>query len=290
MSHVLELGTGLDSPRLTEAEFTRFQILIREHTGIQLRDHKRELLVARLGQHIRKLGFASFSAYYEHVSGDPSGEALRGFINRITTNKTSFFREPHHFEFLRARLIPELRARGQRQLHVWSAGCSTGEEPFSVAMTVQEALGAHHSWTVRILASDIDTDVLAQAQSGTYPLESLEDVSTERRRAHFLRGYGEFEGQAQVRPELRKMVKFRRLNLKETGWGIRARFDLIFCRNVIIYFDRPLQQQIVARLAAHLKPGGYFFSGHSENLFWMRDILNAVEPTIYRANPERGSK
>lgn len=276
-----DLQAGRDSPRLTDAEFARFRGLILEHTGIHLKEHKRDLLVARLAQHILKLGFRSFSAYYEHVARDTSGEALRALINRITTNKTYFFREPHHFEFLRERLIPELRGRGQRDLRIWSAGCSTGEEPYSIAATVGEVLGLHHGWNVRILATDIDTDVLEQAQSGTYPMAALEDLSAGQRRAAFLRGYGQFAGQVQVRPELRRMVEFRRLNFKEPGWGIQARFDAIFCRNVIIYFDRPLQQQIVERLAGHLKPGGYFFSGHSENLFWLRDLLVTVAPTVY---------
>lgn len=275
-------GTGLDTPRLTDGEFDRFRGLILEHAGIHLKDHKRDLLVARLGQHIRNLGFESFSAYYEYVARDSSGEALRALINRITTNKTYFFREPHHFAFLRGRLIPELCRRGRRRLRIWSAGCSTGEEPYSIAIAVAEALGKHHGWDVRILASDIDTEVLAQAQSGTYPLAALEGVSAEQRRAFFLQGYGEFAGQVQVRPELRQLVEFRRINFKETAWGVPARFDAVFCRNVIIYFDRPLQQRIVERLAGHLLPDGYFFSGHSENLFWLRDLLVAVEPTVYR--------
>jgi chemotaxis protein methyltransferase CheR len=277
-------GTRQDNACLTDAEFTRFRGLIVEHTGINLKDNKRDLLVARLTQHIRSLGLPSFTAYYEYVVRDSSGEALRDFINRITTNKTSFFREPHHFEFLRARLIPDLRRRGQRELRIWSAGCSTGEEPYSIAMTVEEALGKHHGWNVRILATDIDTQVLERAQAGTYPLAALEGFSPEHRRAWFLRGYGEFAGHAQVRPELRRMVEFQRLNFKETAWNIRSRFDLIFCRNVIIYFERSLQQLIVGRLAAFLKPDGYFFSGHSENLFWLRDLLLPVEPTVYRLN------
>ena len=275
---------GQDSPRLSDAEFARFRSLIQKHTGIHLKDHKRQLLLARLGQHIRKLGLASFSDYYEYLARDASGEALRAFINRITTNKTSFFREPHHFEFLRARLIPELRRYGKRELRIWSAGCSSGEEPYSIAFAIGEALGKCHAWDVRIMATDIDTEVLAQARAGIYPVAALEDVPAVLRRACFLRGYGEFRGQVQVRPELRRLVEFRRINLKEPDWGLHTRFDVIFCRNVIIYFERPLQQEIVERLTGFLKPEGYFFGGHSENLFWMRDLLVPVEPTVYRLN------
>ena len=283
-----EAGAGRDNPRLTDAEFARLRGLIREHAGIHLKENKRELLVARLGHHIRKLGFSSFSDYCEYVAHDASGDALRDFINRITTNKTSFFREPHHFEFLRTRLIPEIRRRGRRELRIWSAGCSSGEEPYSIAITVEEALGKRHGWDVRILASDIDTEVLAQARTGIYPLAALEGMPVERRRAGFLRGYGEFAGQAQVREELRRRVEFRRINFKEAGWGVHTRFDAIFCRNVIIYFERALQQQIVEGLARHLQPEGYFFSGHSENLFWLRDLLVGVEPMVYRLHSAAG--
>ena len=277
-----ESESGEDHPHLTDAEFIRFRTLIEEHTGIHLKEHKRDLLVARLSQYIRTLGLPSFSAYYEYVARDASGKALREFINRITTNKTSFFREPHHFDFLRTRLIPELRRRGQRELRIWSAGCSTGEEPYTIAITIEEALGKHHGWNVKVLASDIDTEVLEQARAGVYPLSSLDGMSVERQHAGFLRGYGDFAGKVQVRPELRALIEFRRINFKDHSWGIQARFDLIFCRNVIIYFERELQQKIVGRLAGHLDPTAIFFSGHSENLFWLRDLLEPVEPTVYR--------
>ena len=271
-------------PAITDAEFARFRALIRKETGIHLKEHKRHLLVARLAQRLRELGLRSFSAYYEHLTGDRSGREMSAFINRVTTNKTSFFREPHHFEFLRDRLIPHLRHSGSRRLRLWSAGCSSGEEPYSMAMILAETLGKTYGWDVRILATDIDTEVLAQAQSGTYDLRLLEGVSLERRRAHFLRGYGEFAGLAQVKAELRRLVDFRRMNFNDPEWEVHGDFDAIFCRNVIIYFDQSLQQRIVERLAAHLNPGGYFFAGHSENLFWAREVLTPVQPTVYRRN------
>ena len=283
-------ANAAEIPRPTDGEFARFRDLIHEQTGIHLKDHKRDLLMARLGRHIGNLGFHSFSEYYDYVARDASGDALRAFINRITTNKTSFFREPHHFEFLGTRLIPELRRRGRRELSLWSAGCSTGEEPYTIAMVIQEALGMHHGWDARILASDIDTDVLAHAREGIYPMEALNGVSAERRRSFFQRGYGRFEGQAQVRPALRRMVEFRRINFKDPEWGVSGLFDAIFCRNVIIYFDRALQEQIIGRLTARLKPDGYYFCGHSENLFWLGDLLLPVGPTVYRLNHGGGKQ
>ncbi len=277
-------GTGAEIQPLTDADFARFRDLILEQTGIQLKEQKRNLLLARLGQPIRTLGFRSFSEYYEYVAGDPSGEALREFINRITTNKTYFFREPHHFEFMQKQMIPELRRTNRRELRIWSAGCSSGEEPYSIAIAAEEALGPHHGWKVRILASDIDTAVLAQARAGTYPITALDALSPALRRSCFLRGYGEFAGQAQIRPAFRKMIHFRRINFKEPHWGLAGRFDAIFCRNVIIYFDHALQSRIIRRMTERLEPGGYLFLGHSESLFEQRNLLTAVGPTIYQSH------
>jgi|ERR1035441_2388874 chemotaxis protein methyltransferase CheR len=279
------LGTGWDIASITDGEFARFADLIRDQTGIHLRDHKRQLLEARLGQRLRTLGLGTFSEYYEFVAGDTSGNELLRLINRVTTNKTSFFREPHHFEFLRAHVIPRLERTGRRQLRIWSAGCSSGEEPYSIAMTVLEALGNHRGWDLRILATDIDSEMLEQASAGTYAMESLDEVPPELRRKYFLKGYGEFEGKARVRPELRRMIGFRRVNLSQPDWGIHELFDTVFCRNVIIYFERPVQDRIVRSLAARLHPGGYYFSGHSENLYYLHDALVTVAPSIYQTKP-----
>ncbi len=285
-----EIGTGHGITGITDAEFARFRALILKQTGIHLKEGKRHLLVARLARHLRELDLKTFSAYYERLAGDASGDELRVLTNLITTNKTSFFREPHHFEFLRSRLIPEMRRGPDRTLRIWSAACSSGEEPYSIAITIREALGNLNHWDVRILASDIDTEMLARAQAGRYPMESLEGMSYERRRAFFLRGYGQYEGLAQVRPELRKMIDFRPINLSRREWGLPVRFDAIFCRNVIIYFDRPLQEQIVEGLAGCLKPRGYLFLGHSENLFGQRVRLSTAGLTTYRLNSGATSK
>jgi chemotaxis protein methyltransferase CheR len=279
-----ESGAGFGVSAITDAEFARFRDLILKQTGIHLKDDKRHLLVARLARYLRELGVSSFSAYYDHLTRDASGDELRTLTNRITTNKTSFFREPHHFELLRSHLIPEIQRRGDRQLRIWSAACSSGEEPYSIAMTVREALGGLNGWDVRILASDIDTEMLAQAQAGRYTMESMNEISIEQRRAHFLRGYGQFEGMAQVRPELRKMIDFRRINLSGRDWGLPGRFDAIFCRNVIIYFEREMQERVIEGLAGRLKPRGYLFLGHSENLHGHRDLMVPVGMTAYQLN------
>jgi chemotaxis protein methyltransferase CheR len=207
---------------------------------------------------------------------------LVDFINRITTNKTSFFRESHHFDFLKETLIPEIRASGRSQIRIWSAACSSGEEPYSIAMTLREALGAINGWDISILASDIDTEMLERAQAGIYRLEALEELSPERRKAHFLRGYGDFEGCAQVRLEIRRMVEFRRINLVGAFWPPEGIFDAIFCRNVIIYFGHETQRRILERLARGMRPSGYFFAGHSENLHWMNEVLVPAGVTVYQ--------
>jgi chemotaxis protein methyltransferase CheR len=269
-------------PVLTDAECSRFRQLVLQATGINMRETKRALLVARLMQRLRQLGLDSFSEYYDHLKADESGQELLTFINRVTTNKTSFFREPHHFEFLRTSIIPAIRARREPHLRIWSAGCSSGEEPYSIAITVREAPGFTGNFDAHILASDIDTEMLERAKAGIYPEESLAELPLARKRAHFLRGYGAFAGSAQARAEVRNMIDFRRINLAEPAWPVLPRFDVIYCRNVIIYFSRDLQQQVIQRLAAHLKPDGYLFLGHSENLFWLRGLLVSAQPTIYR--------
>jgi chemotaxis protein methyltransferase CheR len=268
---------------ITGQEFERLRLLILRETGICLRETKRQLLVARLTQRLRELGLESFSQYYEHViSGDGGQTELRKMINRVTTNKTSFFREPHHFDLLRACVIPPLRSRVSRDLRIWSAGCSSGEEPYSIAMTIREAERAGGPLNARILASDIDTEMLEQAESGTYRNEVLEEMDPQWRGRYFLRGYGCWSGMVRVRPELRNMITFRQINLIAPSWPLRSRFDAIFCRNVIIYFDRPTQKRVIERFAGYLKPGGYLLAGHSENLSGITGLLEPVGQTAYR--------
>jgi chemotaxis protein methyltransferase CheR len=277
MGDSLELGAG---PAVGDAEFAFFRDLIHRNTGIALKDAKRSMVAARLARRLRALGLDSFAGYRRFLeTADPSGTELALMINCITTNKTSFFREEEHFATLADHILAAERA-GQKVYRVWSAACSTGEEPYSIAMT---ALAGPRRMEVRILASDLDTEVLARAQQAEYPLESLAGMDDPSKRRYFLRGRGERLGWAQVKPEVREMVTFRRINLVGELWAIPAHFDAIFCRNVIIYFDRGTQRRLFGRLTQYLAPGGLLFVGHAETLFWLGELLEAVDHSVYRA-------
>jgi chemotaxis protein methyltransferase CheR len=273
---------------LTDREFELLRRFVYEQTGIALGAHKREMLKARLGRRLRALGLQTFLDYYQLLTeGDPAGQERTHFVNAVTTNVTDFFREGHHFRFLAEQWLPGLRGQaarnGDRHLRIWSAACSTGEEPYTIAMVLREALGAAAPcWDIRILASDIDTDALARATAGVYPLERLAGVDPERLRRGFLRGTGANAGLASVRPEVRDLVTFRRVNLMDDPWPVRTRFDAIFCRNVLIYFDRPTQRRLLGRLIGMLKDDGLLFLGHSESLHGMFAGMKHLENTIYQ--------
>jgi len=269
---------------ITDGEFELFRRLILEESGISLSEHKRPLLCARLGRRLRQLSLSSYTEYYAYLrTRDESRAERRELINSITTNKTNFFREAHHFDFLRTQVLePLARAAsqtGRRRLRIWSAACSTGEEPYSIAMTVAEVLSPLAGWDIRILASDIDTDVLARAERGVYPRESAEAIPTElRHRWCQLLSKDEF----QVDEQLRQLVTFREINFVREPWPIRSRFDVIFCRNVMIYFDRETQTRICTRFHGLLCSKGFLIAGHSENLMFMAPLLEPMGNTVYR--------
>jgi chemotaxis protein methyltransferase CheR len=272
---------------ISDEEFRLLRTLVHQQAGIALGDSKRALVCARLGRRLRHYGYATFGQYYEHLmERDPGGAELLRMINAITTNKTDFFREPHHFDFLRSEVLGRLAARtpsdGQRSLRLWSAGCSSGEEPYSMAVTVLDGLPRAFAWDVRILASDIDTDMLERGRTAVYPADQLTQVPEQLRRRYFLRGRGASEGWVRVRPDVQQLVSFRRINLRDEAWPIRTLFDAVFCRNVIIYFDRQLQQRLVGQFLQFLKPGGYLFLGHSESLLGMRVGLRYLGGTVYQ--------
>jgi chemotaxis protein methyltransferase CheR len=274
------------SPR----EYELFQALVYEHTGITLGPHKRHLVQARLGRRLRALGLATFTEYRNYlVHDDPGGVELGRFINAITTNKTDFFREPHHFTYLAAHWIPAVKARaardGNRTLRIWSAGCSTGEEPYTIAITLREALGPAAGWDVKILASDLDTDVLARAQRGVYTTEQTAPVPPDVLARYFLRGRGDSAGHLRVRPELSSLITFRRINLMDARWPIRSRLDAVFCRNTLIYFDAPTQQRMLERFLGLLKEDGLLILGHSESVHGLLDRVARLGHTIFRKNP-----
>jgi len=269
---------------IDDREFQRLSELIERETGIALSATKKALLCSRLGKRLRHHGFATFSEYYEFVTErDTDGEELSRLVNCMTTNFTSFFREAHHFHFLRDEFLPELRARttAARRLRIWSAGCSTGEEPYSIAITLAEALGSLAGWDIKILATDLDSDVLDHAERGVFTNDALSGIGPDLRQRYF-HALRDGSHRVQVSPELSQSIRFRQLNLIDPSWPMRAHFDAIFCRNVAIYFARSTQDQLFSRLANQLTPGGYLFTGHSESLYGLRQHLSAVGRTIYR--------
>jgi chemotaxis protein methyltransferase CheR len=287
-------GPLAGGPReLTRQEFDAFRALVRQHTGIALGPEKRQMLYARLARRLRALGLQTFTEYHRHLDErDPRGEELGRLINAVTTNKTDFFREPHHFRYLAERWVPELQARaartGDRSARIWSAACSSGEEPYTIAVTLLEALGPGGGWDLRIIATDLDTDVLAQAENGIYPADRVRPVPQPLLARYFLRGQGQREGLVKVKPEVRGVITFRRLNFMEEPWPIRGPLDLIFCRNALIYFDRPTQRHILGGFLARLAGDGVLFLGHSESIHGLVDNLVHVGNTIYRRAGAQG--
>lgn len=266
---------------ITDREFERFRSLIYQESGINLSESKRTLLVTRLSKRLRELEMDCFQAYYDRVTEEADGEEFTRMLDLVSTNKTDFFREPRHFEFLRDRVLPELQA--VKQVRIWSSACSSGEEPYTIAMTLHDGVSMPAQWDCKILASDLSTRVLAKAASGVYDDERVRELPGETVRRHFLKGRrGDAAGKVKVKPHLADMVVFRRINLMDDRYPIKTSLNVIFCRNVMIYFDRPTQEQLIARFHRYLKPGGYLFIGHSESLQWLQHSFTAVAPTIYR--------
>jgi chemotaxis protein methyltransferase CheR len=270
---------------LASRDFARLSSLIYAEAGIRLGPEKRTMLEGRLKRRLRALQMDSYACYCDFLfaEGDRGGEKVR-FIDVVTTNKTDFFREPVHFEFLAGAALPEWMARcgSARPMVVWSAGCSTGEEPYTLAMVMSEFAEARSGFRFRILATDISTEVLAKAEMGVYSVESAEPVAPGLRRKYLMRSRDRASGRVRVAPELRRTVEFRRLNFMDADYGIEEPADAIFCRNVLIYFDRPTQERILRKLAYCLAPQGYLFIGHSETLHDLSLPLVPVAPALYR--------
>ncbi len=260
----------------TDADFRRVCGLIHARAGIALGEHKREMVYSRLSRRLRARGLTSFDAYLAPLERDADAPEWEAFVNALTTNLTAFFREPHHFPLLAAHV-----AALARPVSVWCAAASTGEEPYSIAMTLAETLG-HHAGASRVHATDIDTQVLARAQAGVYPAERVSALDATRLRRFFLRGRGPEDGRVRVRPELARMVTFDVLNLRDPHWRLPVPFDIVFCRNVMIYFDKSMQAQILQRLARCLVPGGLLFAGHSENFTQLTREFQLRGQTVYQ--------
>jgi chemotaxis protein methyltransferase CheR len=267
---------------LSDRDLQTITRLVYEKSGITLGDAKRPLVVARLQKRLRAGRFASFGDYLQHVGADASGDELTALLDAIATNHTSFFRESQHFDFLASRVVPEwLARRDGAPLTGWSAPCSTGEEPYSIAMTLLESLPITDHDRVRVEACDLSTKAVRAARAGVYPLARVEGLPRPLLKKYFERGLGEQDGLARVRPAVRSRVHIRVRNLLEIDRPERT-FDFVFCRNVMIYFDRPVQQRVVAMLERHLSPGGYLFIAHSESLNGVQHALEWVAPAIYR--------
>lgn len=262
----------------TARDFDFIRRLVLERTGIALSDNKQELVYGRLAKRLRSLGMTRFAQYCEYI--EQHEEELPEIVNAITTNLTSFFREPHHFDYLRSDVLPGLMRSNAatRRIRIWSAGCSSGEEPYSIAMVVREVISESTGWDVKILATDIDTNVLDRARSGLYAEDRITGIPDHYRRRWVARGE---EGKAQMRDELRGMIAFRQLNLMDE-WPMRGPFDLIFCRNVVIYFDKTTQRRLFERYANILRPDGHLFIGHSETLYKVSNRFELIGRTIYR--------
>ena len=269
---------------LTNREFALFQRLIHRQTGIYLPEAKKALVVARLSRRLRALDLRNFGAYFELVERDR--EEHTTMLDAICTNETRFFREPRQFEFLETDVLPRWRQRGEdglmpKRIRAWSAACSSGEEPYSLAMLLRTHFPLDAGWSVEILASDISTKVLTAAREGIWSIERANDIPIEYRRAYMLRGVRAEEGKMRAQPNIKSLVEFRRINLNDDQYAVDGPFDLIFCRNVLIYFNRDTKAAVIDRLTRHLSPTGLLFLGHSETLHTAAHALRHVGPTAY---------
>ena len=263
----------------TNEHFRKIKTVLYAHAGIVLADHKKDMAFNRLVRRIRELNFRSFDQYLVYIESDINEFSL--FINAMTTNLTAFFRESHHFDFIGNTIIPQLALSGKRRLRIWSAGCSLGEEPYSLAMQLLNSNIDLSNWDVRILATDIDSNVLDQARTGVYPQAKVETLPKGYLNKYFLKGCGSQAGSVRARPELGEMITFKYLNLMEE-WPLKGPFDFIFCRNVMIYFDQETQAKLLEKMAALLKNDGHLFVGHSEPKARHDNHFISLGKTIYQ--------
>jgi chemotaxis protein methyltransferase CheR len=275
---------------ISEREFRAFQQLIYREAGIHLSGVKQALLSGRLARRMRELKMLRFQDYFERVVQDRSGDELVILLDAITTNETHFFREPRQFEYLEQVIFPQWQAaaaegRRSRVLRIWSAACSTGEEPYSLAMSLLRHFPAEQGWRIDILASDLSTRALDRARAGVWPLQRADEIPPECLRRFMLRGSGSQEGKMKAGTEVRAPLRFQRLNLNDERYPLQPGFDAIFCRNVLIYFDQASRARVIDRLLDLLTPSGHLFLGHAESLTGMNERVRAVAPAIYALRP-----
>ena len=278
----VELAGGIRGPEVerdfefTVTDFARIRELIHRRAGISLSDHKRDMAYSRLARRLRACGLDTFKEYLDRLESNDDSAEWEAFVNALTTNLTAFFRESHHFP-----ILADFVKRRQQPVSVWCSAASTGEEPYSIAMTLVEALGEQAARHCTVYASDIDSQVLAKADAGVYSLDQVKGMPVERLKRFFLKGKGAQAGLVKVRPELRAMVQFGRVNLTDARYDVKGPFDAIFCRNVMIYFDKPTQGQVLSRFEPLMKSGGLLFAGHSENFTYVSQAFRLRGQTVY---------
>ena len=284
MEHI---RTGISIPPISDRAFRQISRYVEERCGIKMPDIKKTMIESRLRKRLRLLELDSFDAYVEHVFKHDAGQTeLVHMVDAVTTNKTDFFREAAHFRYLQDTALPRFRQDHSRlrrvEFRAWSAGCSTGEEPYTLAMVLSEWAERQEGFEYSILATDLSTRVLEFAAMGVYASERIDPIAMPLRRKYLLRSRDPARAQVRILPQLRQRVKFKQLNLMDSTYVVPHAMHVIFCRNVIIYFDRQRQEQILARLCDHLVPGGYLFLGHSENISGFDLPLQSVSMTVYR--------
>ncbi|MEO8013619.1 MAG: CheR family methyltransferase [Polaromonas sp.] len=260
---------------LTDTDFARIRLLIHQRAGISLSVQKRQMVYSRLSRRLRELEMREFSAYLGFLEADPRSHEWELFTNALTTNLTAFFREAHHFPLLAEHVL-----QSAQPVTIWCSAASTGEEPYSIAMTLIETLGSRAS-ACSVVATDIDTQVLAKAVDGIFTLEQASKLPAQRLKRFFLKGSGAHAGKVRIRPEVAALVRFSQLNLLDPKWPLKGPFDAIFCRNVMIYFDKPTQEKILQRFVPLMKPDALLFAGHSENFSFAQQTLRLRGQTVY---------
>jgi chemotaxis protein methyltransferase CheR len=268
----------------TASDFSRVRKLIYQHAGISLSEAKSDMVYSRIGRRLRTVGYDSFKVYLDNLESENSPDEWEAFTNALTTNLTSFFREEHHFPILAEHLVAL-----KKPIRIWCSAASTGEEPYTIAMTACEAFGTMKP-PVEIVATDIDTNVIATASRGVYPYERVSKLSDERRKQFFQKGTGAQDGSVRVRSELRSLITFEQLNLLDEQWAIKEPFDAIFCRNVMIYFDKPTQSKILSHFVPLMKPHALLFAGHSENFLYVSNDFHLRGKTVYELSAGKSSK
>jgi chemotaxis protein methyltransferase CheR len=271
--------------RMDDESFSRLTMFITREYGIKLPINKKSMLESRLNKKVKSLGMGNYRQFLDYIfSNEGKHRELLNVIDLITTNKTDFFREPAHFQFMQQSFLPDyLNEYGYRNLNVWSAGCSTGEEPYTLIMVLEEFKKHHPAFSYSLMASDISTRVIQASHNGIYHKGRIAEIPLEMKRAYFLRSKKKDDNLVRVKPEFRKKITYSRINLMENNYGIQnLSLDIIFCRNVLIYFDKPTQEKVIKKFAACLRPGGLLFLGHSESLMGMNVTMKQLQPTVYQ--------